>query len=103
VNCELHDLARIVNMRPAAGDANDRIVRCMAAVMVHGEPGWELDRPVVFVATAPLRVPADGTYFARGQRVQFNRIRDKYLRPIRGGLTGDEVNDDVPADAERVS
>lgn len=101
MNCEINDIARVVGMRPAAGDANDRFVRCMAAVTVHGEPGWELDKPVVFLAAAAFRIPGTDRLFKAGERVQFTRIRDKYLRPIRGDLLGDEVSDEAPVDAKR--
>jgi hypothetical protein len=101
--CKVADIAMIVGLPRAIQDAADRFVQCVEACEIAGQPGWVLDRRIECVTTRPVTSISSGHSFGVGASVYFDRIQDKYLRPIRGDLTADDVADEVPADAERVS
>jgi hypothetical protein len=97
-HCKLGDIARITGLPPQIIDASYRFVRCVEASEICGEPAWVLDRRVNFIVTGIGRSALSGVVFHPGDRAFFDRIQDKYLRPIRGGDLGDETRDETPTE-----
>lgn len=89
MNCVKGDLARIVNIHPALQEVHGRIVTCVKAGSLSGEPTWKLDRRIDFVALKNFC--SCGTSFYVGESVWFDEIPDKYLRPIRDQPGEDEI------------
>ena len=98
MNCQKDDIARITGLPPQLTNASDRFVRCVEACEILGAPAWVLDRPVNFIVSALGRSVPSGEVFKPGDKALFDRIQDKYLRPIRGDLDGDETSDATPVD-----
>lgn len=91
MNCTVGDLARITGLPAPCASLNDRIVRCVEAEIVHGEPGWRLDRELHFRMTGACRCTKTGETFADGDECAVDSLQDKYLRPIRGLPGQDET------------
>lgn len=89
MNCVKNDIARVVGIHPAVGESQDRVVRVVEECVFNGEPAWVLEERVNFVATGNFR--SMGRNFYIGEPVFFDRLQDKYLRPIRGNVADDEV------------
>lgn len=89
MNCQQGDIARIIGIHPAVNDARDRLVQCIEAVVIGGEPGWKLDRRVEFVVAA--NCTCMGQPFDKGDQCFFDTLQDKYLRPIRDQPGTDEI------------
>jgi hypothetical protein len=89
MNCKAGELARVTSIHPALADAEDRIVRVVEACVVAGEPAWVLEERVCFVATGNFK--SLGKSFYIGTPVFFDRLQDKYLRPIRDTDGEDEM------------
>jgi hypothetical protein len=101
VNCKPLDIARIVGLAHAVSDANHRFVRCMQPCELDGAPGWVLDRPIVLTVKSDFRCPPD-KFFKAGERAQFTRIKDQYLRPLRGFGPGADVREFPGVDIDSV-
>jgi hypothetical protein len=91
MNCKPGDLAIITGLHPAVDAANGRIVRLAdaAPVSVNGEPAWILAERVEVVLLANGR--SFNQQFWIGETVWFDRLQDKYLRPIRDSDGEDEM------------
>jgi len=93
MNCKPGDLARLVGLPDMLRDARDRIVTLKnePPVLIDGEIGWALEHPVRF--TMRGTASRKGVLFLDGDRVYFDVMQDKYLRPIRD--PGDDAVDEM--------
>lgn len=93
MNCKPGDLAVIVGMPPALAEARDKVVRLAneAPEFLNGEPIWRLTKRVGVVLVDNAR--RNGVKFYIGESVWFDRLQDKYLRPIRD--PGDDARDEM--------
>lgn len=93
MNCQPGDLARTVGMQRACQEANDRFVKLknQPPILIDGEPGWELEERVRFTLRADGK--RNGVLFNDGDAVYFDRLQDRFLRPIRD--PGDDAVDEM--------
>lgn len=93
MNCKPGDLAVIVDMPPALAEARDRFVRLTnePPEILNGEPIWRLTERVCFVLVGNGQ--RNGVKFYIGESLWFDRLQDKYLRPIRD--PGDDAKDEM--------
>jgi hypothetical protein len=75
------DTAITTNLPSQLSEANDREVKLVSKTFVSGEPAWSLSKPVKFVMVGNGR--RGERCFWIGEPVCFDRIQEKYLRPVQ--------------------